>query len=185
MVVPLPGCESSTQMRPPISSTRFLLIASPSPVPPKRRVVRLVGLGEFLEQSCLHLRRHADAGVAHADLHESVRSRSAVRQRKASSTSPCSVNFTALPHRLSSTWPRRNGSPTRTRRDGRVVADQELDALVLGLVADGVGQLFQHARRGRTRPVSMSSLPASILEKSRMSLMMPSSECAAPCALLS
>ena len=37
-VLPWPGALS-TPMRPPMSSTRRLLMESPSPVPPKRRVV--------------------------------------------------------------------------------------------------------------------------------------------------
>ena len=42
-------------------------IASPSPVPPWRRVAEFVGLGEPLEDVLLRAQRNADAGVLHVD----------------------------------------------------------------------------------------------------------------------
>ena len=58
------------------------MIASPRPVPPYFRVVDGVGLAERLEQLADLLRRHADAGVAHA---EARASRRPVASRHASS----------------------------------------------------------------------------------------------------
>jgi hypothetical protein len=62
----------STPIWPPMSSTRRLQMASPSPVPPKRRVLELSTCVKAWKSCCLLLRRHADAcvGDAHLDVHQ-------------------------------------------------------------------------------------------------------------------
>ena len=62
-VVPA-SSANSTRISPPICSMMRLQIASPSPVPPKRRLIEEFGLGEIAEQLADLLGRDADAGVA-------------------------------------------------------------------------------------------------------------------------
>ena len=66
-VLPRPT-SLSTQIRPPISSTSREAMASPRPVPPKRRVVVAVGLLEGLEDRLLLVGRDADARVADGEV---------------------------------------------------------------------------------------------------------------------
>ena len=88
-------------------------------------------------------------------------------------TSPTLVNLIALEIRLDSTWPSRVGSPTRRSGTSSSTATAEptpapprtRPRIARGLVED---------RRTSKSTSSSSSSPASILEKSRMSLMTPS-----------
>ena len=82
---------------------------------------------------------------------------------------PGAVNLMALPTRLTTIWRRRPGSPTNELGHlGRDVARQ-LQSLLVG--AHGQDLMSRRgSRAGRSRSSSSSSLPASILEKSRMSL---------------
>ena len=89
------------------------------------------------------------------------------------STSPSAVNFTALEPRLSSTCWILTASPMQRRRDVGMDVDKQLDALAVRGRREDASDVVDDA--GTLRAVSsMSSLPASILEKSRMSLMMTS-----------
>ncbi len=83
----------------------------PQPRPAVAPAGGAVGLDEGLEQARLQRRLDADAGVAHLELHDA---RSAALDSSSvtrSTTSPCSVNLTALPTRFVSTWRSRPGSP--------------------------------------------------------------------------
>ena len=91
-----------------------------------------------------------------------------------STTSPRSVNLIALPSRLMSTWRSRTGSPIRRLgTSGRASASSSRpfwwarSATVLS--ADSISASSANSM------VSRSSRPASIFEKSRMSLMTDSS----------
>ena len=94
-------------------------------------------------------------------------------------TSPRSVNFTALFTRLMRIWPRRKGSPTRfggmpgwaEMRNSRFFSCAFWPTTV---------ERLSRTSSNRKSAFSISSLPASIFEKSRMSLMMPKSAPAAP-----
>ncbi len=65
-VEPLPG-TLSTQIRPPCSSTSFLVIDRPSPVPPKSRLTVGVRLPELLEDAVDLVGGDADPGVGHRE----------------------------------------------------------------------------------------------------------------------
>ena len=98
-------------MRPPISSASRRLIARPRPVPPYLRVVDESTCEKDWNSRPIALGREADAGVAHREGQLDL-----VRPRRASAltvstTSPVSVNFTALESRLSRIWRRRVTSP--------------------------------------------------------------------------
>ncbi len=96
--------------------------------------------------------------------------------------SPRSVNFTALPTRLKSTWRRRNGSPsTASGSPGSSRANRRKP------LAEAAGSsaltTVSTTRRGASGTRSISSLPASIFEKSRMSPMIWIRLCAASWAM--
>jgi hypothetical protein len=89
--------------------------------------------------------------------------------------SPVSVNFTALPSRLMSTCPNRNGSPRRTGGMSREMLNRSSRSLSWIFCATMVEMLLITESISNVT-FSMSSLPASILEKSRISLIMDRSE---------
>ena len=102
----------STQMVPPISSTRRLAIARPRPVPPNLRVVEESAWEKFSKMvasfSCgmpmpvSVTRKRREPGAGSWGCWETSTSRR-----------PESVNFMALPRRLRRIWRRRRGSPMR------------------------------------------------------------------------
>ena len=110
-VEPLPT-SLSTHIRPPMSSASRLLMARPRPVPPKRRVVEAsTWLKDWKS-------RPMPAGGMPMPVSFTLKTISAVSPstdcgRTVSSTSPRSVNFRALPRRLTSTCRNRDGSPHR------------------------------------------------------------------------
>ena len=177
-VDPPPAGLARQPRSPPMSSARRREMARPSPVPPKRRVADPVGLregprpaaarrpGSSPRRRCRRPRSAAPRGPG--------RGRRPVR-RSVTTTSPASVNFTALSTRLSSTWRRRAGSATTSSARGR-------DANAIGSpcawarAASSPPHLLASGRTS-TSPKSSSSLPASIFEKSRMSSMTVSSAC--------
>ena len=101
-VLPFPG-SLSTQIFPPIISTSCLEMASPSPVPAVFARGRGIGLGKGLEQSALLLRRHADTGIAHRELESNLVFALLDESDTETTTSPVSVNLTALLVRLINT----------------------------------------------------------------------------------
>ena len=101
--LPRPG-SLSTSMVPPRSSTRRLQIASPSPVPPKRRVVEA-----STWEKGWNRRMRLSAGMPIPLSWTEKCSMSACR-RTSTWTSPSAVNLTALLTRLARTWRRRVGS---------------------------------------------------------------------------
>ena len=113
-VEPVPGPALSTHIVPPISSASRLLMASPSPVPPYLRVVALSAWLNDWNSRLMPASAQADAGVAHREVQQAAFDRSARRlaARTVSTTSPASVNLTALLSRFSSTWRSRVTSPT-------------------------------------------------------------------------
>mmetsp|Transcript_21123 Transcript_21123/g.82004 ORF Transcript_21123/g.82004 Transcript_21123/m.82004 type:complete len:293 (+) Transcript_21123:254-1132(+) len=109
---PCPGPALSTHMRPPISSASSLLIARPRPVPPYLRVVEASAWLNFWNS------RPMASGVRPMPVSRTVKcSRppspvcSSPSTATLSTTSPCSVNLTALLSRLSRIWRSRVTSP--------------------------------------------------------------------------
>ena len=124
----------------------------PQAGPAKLARRRAVGLGERLEEPCRGFRADADAGVGHFEAHRGVqssgdRSTSCVR----TTTSPCSVNLTALPTRFISTCRMRPASPSMPSGTLRVAQRRQLQALgvrLLGQQLDHVLDGFLHVDRG-------------------------------------
>ena len=103
-----------TPISPPINSTNRRAIDSPSPVPPKRRVVD--------PSACVNgvNKRSSAAGSMPMPVSCTVqrrRKRSDVRsaQNTFNSTWPASVNLIELPRRLVRIWRRRDASPLTLR----------------------------------------------------------------------
>ena len=71
-VVPFPSPPLSTVTVPPCSSTRCRTIAMPRPKTVVTAAHRAVGLAEAIEDERQELRRNADAGVDHLDVHVAV-----------------------------------------------------------------------------------------------------------------
>ena len=100
--------------------------------------------------------------------------RSRARRSTRTTTSPRSVNLTALPTRFVSTWRRRRGR--RARRRARRRRSQAVSSSPWRAPAGRAARRCPRRARARSKSCSSSSsLPASIFEKSRMSLMTPSS----------
>jgi hypothetical protein len=186
-VEPLPA-SLSAQILPPINSARRLQIARPRPVPPNCRVVEL-----STWESDLNSRSILLAGmpmpVSRTEMRMKNASGSAGVSAPASSpgfssrltamaTSPLAVNFTALLTRLIMTWRRRVTSPWMS---GRRLSSTAYTRSSFFSAERGVRRSSASSRQVRSSKGcrSKSSLPASIFEKSRMSLMIFSSESAA------
>ena len=180
-VLPTPGSLSS-QTWPPISSTSRRQMVSPSPVPPCFRVVD--------ESACMKgwNRRAACSFVMPMPvslMENRSLTFSPVRSSSSAFTriSPRSVNFTALFTRLVMIWPRRSGSPSSAVGTSSATSTRNSSPLswafwAVRVVTEAITSSSEKS------VVSMSSFPASILEKSRISLMMPSSDVPALWTLL-
>ena len=158
---PLPSSEV-TAREPPRSSASLRLMASPRPVPPKRRVVE--------ESTCSKAWKSAawrSAGIPMPVSITSKRSRAAPGSvpgtgRTSRRTSPRSVNFTALPTRLNSICVTRVGSPHTSRGTPSAMESTSSRPLsaARGESIAATTSIRDHRSKGTS---SISSLPASIL----------------------
>ena len=165
-----------TPILPPINSTSRAQIDSPNPVPPERRLAAPLSCVNFSNTSGIW-----SAGMP-MPVSRIVNWRSTLwlpRLRTAASRliRPRSVNLRALPTRLISTWRRRPAS-ARTR-DGKA-ASVEVSSVRCLPAASGRSSVSTSATSaaGSIHDGSRSSRPASIFDRSRMSLMISSSACA-------
>ena len=117
-MLPRPG-RLLTVRPPPIASASRLTSTSPSPEPPKHPADVLVRLRERAEQPLDLGRRHADAAVGHRERqpHAIARRRDAADIR--STTSPRSVNLTALSIRFSTRRAQPHRIADHVRRESR------------------------------------------------------------------
>ena len=171
-VLPWPG-SLSTPISPPMSSARRLLMARPRPVPPNLRVVDVSAwVKDWKSLPRCSAVRPMPVSVT---LKRTRAASSPFSTRPAAMTiSPFWVNLTALPARLSRICPRRRGSPTRFTGTSGSMRKSSSRPFSSTLTVSRLARLSMTSSRWNS-VFSMSSLPASILEKSRMSLMMRSS----------
>ncbi len=167
----------STSMVPPINSTRCLLMARPSPVPPKRRAIESSPWRKGLN-SCWICGALMPIPLSRIVKRTCTRSGSADSSAASTSTSPVAVNLTALPARLISTCSRRVASPSSrfgTSGARRITTSSGLFCVI------GISRLATRCSMSSSENSVWSSvsLPASILEKSSTSLTMCSSRRAA------
>ena len=176
-VLPLPK-ELSTPISPPITSVSLREIASPSPVPPYRRVVE----ASACENDSKSLRWSA-ASIPIPVSRTSKRTRTFADSCSTSftlmTTSPEGVNFTAFEARLSRICLMRPASPTSIAgTSGRQYA---ISSRPLACAASARRTASSSTRvRGLKGAGSRSTLPASSFEKSRMSLIRVSRASPAP-----
>ena len=88
-------------------------------------------------------------------------------------TSPCSVNFRAFPTRLVITWRSLPGSP-RSASGTESSKWQRISSLRSSAISNNISSTSSTHTRGEKSMDASSGLPASIFEKSRMSLMISS-----------
>ena len=172
-----PACSRPRCGRPSAPTRRFEM-ARPSPVPPNLRVVEPSAWMNAPKMPILLVGGDADAGVADAEAQRDAIAGRGARPSTDSRTSPCSVNLTALPSRLTSTWRSRPASPTHGRPAPAGRRRGRAQALALGGQARPRRASTRAAARSSNGDASSSSLPASIFEKSRMSLIRSSSDAA-------
>ena len=165
--LPLPGVLSA-RIVPPMSSTNRRLIASPRPLPPKRRAVEASAWLNAVNNrdksssvmpmpvSCTEISNSACAAVRRMTL-------AAIR------TLPAAVNLTALPTRLPITWVMRCGSPMRTAGSSRSMV--VLIPIFFSAAWDSkISTTLPITPFSEKGTISRFSFPASTFEKSRISL---------------
>ena len=172
-VLPAPG-RLTAPIAPPILSTRRLQMARPSPVPPKRRVMLASAWANGWKRPA---RVSGAMPIPVSRTAKRSRTRSAVTSRRVTRTwiSPRSVNLMALPIRLTRTCSRRCGSPTSppsSAGGGAMPSTSPLSRAV-----DPSSEPMS-ARSGASPKgcAAKEICPASILDRSRMSLRIPSRE---------
>ncbi len=166
---PLPGLLVSV-IAPPIISTSCLLIARPSPVPPYRRVVEPSSWAND-SKTCCCLRGEIPIPVSITSNVTCSNSPWSGTDVTFSSTRPFSVNLMALPRRLVSTCLSRAGSPSTLIEapSGTMWLSRNPFWSARPARLSVISATNEFRLNGL---VSRASLPASIFEKSRISLMM-------------
>ena len=166
--LPWPGWLSSCSW-PPISVTSRAEMARPSPVPPNLRVVDA--------SACVNASNTRACCSGEMPMPVSATSNLTPTPLTGSALTrmcpPAGVNFTALDSRLVSTWRSRPGSPwVRVGRPGcRLISSWS--CLALAWASRGA-QAFSVSSAASNAVASTVILPASILDRSRMSLSKPS-----------
>ncbi len=178
--LPCPASLRSV-MVPPISSTSWRLMARPRPLPPKRRAVEASACvkGWNSRACCSGV---MPGPVSRTEKRSVVCVPSLALQLTITTTSPCSVNFTALPHRFTSTCVSRCASPSRRCGTSRATPISSSSPFCWAL-----WPTITVTRSSTSSSVngccSSSSLRDSIFEKSRMPSISASSVSAACLAL--
>ena len=168
---PAPGVLS-TPISPPIKCTNRREMANPSPVPPKRR---LVELSAWVKESKILAWTSGAMPMpvsSTAKYSRGVVSPSACTRIRIT-TSPFSVNLMALPTRLTKSCRTRTGSPCTLA--GRSIGRSLIKSSPFSCARPAsIAAMSSTSSRGSNKVISNSSRPASILEKSRISLMVAS-----------
>ena len=150
-------------------------------MPPYRREIDAsTWLNDWNSRS-IAVGRDADPGVADVDRDLPATRRPAAPARRpaaaerAARPRPTSVNLTAFDSRLRTIWRSRPGVADDARRQVVVERVERARRPSPRPAGEQVERALDDAAQRRTAGVSSSTLPASILEKSRMSLMTVSS----------
>ncbi len=170
---PAPACCRRRPRRPSARAS-WRVIASPRPVPPYLRVVELSACSKALNRAGACARGRCRCPCPPPRSARSTLSAGSSQRGRAGRCCRAAVNLTALLAKLSRAWRSRVGSPQqarRARRRDRPAAAAPWPAAALG---EHATRRCRRSRRGRRRCRSSVSLPASIFERSRMSLMIAS-----------
>ena len=174
-VLPLSGALSSS-ISPFISRISRAEMESPSPVPPNSRVVDESPC-EKASKICCCLSLGIPMPVSKTEKRMGMNPSADWRRCARTLTSPSFVNLMALPARLIRIWRKRVGSPRRTSGTSPCKAQVTSNFFCWARTARGSNALSMQSSREKGT-LSRSSRPASIFEKSRMSLMIPSKDSA-------
>jgi hypothetical protein len=151
-------------MVPFIASTRRRTMASPRPVPPKRRVVEASAWVKGWKS------RSSTCGLMPMPLSVTSSTSCPSRTKSRASTRPTVVNLSAFDSRLSATWRSRTGSPaTYEGTSSEMVSTKWLSCSVATPSSSALSAENSARRSMGSRSSTMR--PDSIFEKSRMSLM--------------
>ena len=178
-VLPTPGALRSV-ISPAMPSTSARVIVRPRPVPPYLRVVVTSACSKLLNRRCC-ASCEMPMPVSSTSISSSSRPVSVEPQATRSSTVPTSVNLSALPIRLSRIWRSRIGSPrSHCGTFGSTSLSSERPSSCARRSSSSTSEctISRRSKSTDSKPI----LPASIFEKSRMSLMMASSASALPSA---
>ncbi len=179
-LLPCPG-SLVTPISPSIISASRRVIASPRPLPPKRLVVDASACEKA--SNSVPCRSRAMPMPLSRTLNRSIAaSLSLVRHSTRTSTDPTAVNFTALLTRLTSACINRVGSPARA--SGAPSASTISSSPLRRAPSTTMATLRDNTVRSEKSTRSSSSLPDSIFERSRMSLIRCSRWWAASAILL-
>ena len=175
-VLPTPSALETDRL-PPIIPTSCEAMFNPRPVPPKRRVVDASAWVKASKIFCC-LAAGMPMPVSRTETRSSNGSRVPLSSTR-TAISPASVNLTALLSRLASTCRRRTGSPLT--RSGRSEGQLKVSSMCFcwALAAVSCTTCSRVWRNGKATD-SSSRRPASILDRSRMSLRISSSDSAEP-----
>ena len=175
---PQPGVLLTDSV-PPISSASRREIDSPSPVPPKRRVIDPSACAKGAKMLSI-----CDASmpmpVSLTTMHSTGADACPSRHCTETRTSPSSVNFTALPTRLTSTWCRRNPSALMRRGTSGAISSRSRTVLSRSCGWNRPTALSTVASTSKGSELAFN-WPASILEKSSTLFITPSSVVLALC----
>ena len=172
----------STPIVPPISSTSCFEIVKPRPVPPCLRVVEPSACeNDSKMRVCASL--DTPMPVSCTSKRKPTLGASSLHTVTFTVTLPVSVNLMALPSRLTMIWRKRFGSPQMAMGMSNAISNSRLMFFACACGANTCSMSSSNSRKLK-RMYSTLSLPASILEKSRMSLMITSKFCPERCTML-
>ena len=167
-VLPRPGSDAALSS-PPMIETSRREIASPRPVPPKRRVVE-VSAWVNGSNSCARCSRSMPIPVSRTCTRSRAEASPARFASARTDTSPESVNLIALASRFVRICRRRCSSPRSV--PGTESAMKSVSSTPLACASGAsIAPVESTTSRGSNGRSSRSSLPASIFEKSSTSLM--------------
>ena len=169
----MPG-SLSTVTSPPMACTSREEIVRPRPVPPNLREIELSSW-EKASKIDPSLSLGMPMPVSSTVNCTALGPLGSAARLSRSTTSPCSVNLIALPIRFTRIWRSRPGSPRTDSGTSASMSHTNSSPFSWARTAS-VLSVSPTVRPRLKGMVSISSLPASILEKSRMSLITLSSD---------
>ena len=183
MVVPRPT-SLWTASCPPICWTSLDEIVSPSPVPPKRRRRERSACSKASKIRACFSSGNADARVADCKVQDRLVLGPGFAFDFEDDFAPGPVNLMALPTRLTMIWFRRRRVAHDVLGDVRADVTGQLQAPCRGPPRPESSLCRPASRADRTGHTPVPVLPASILEKSRMSSIIASRDSPACCTML-
>ena len=166
-IEPRPGLLS-TVTSPPMASASRREMTRPSPVPPRRCEISIVGLPELGEQTLDRLCRKPDAGILDADGDARPRRRPPLA-RDADQQAAAVGELHRVADQVEHDLANARLVADDVRRQARIDRPGDIQALLVRRWREQFDGRSGRSCPARTAPWRATSLPASILEKSRIS----------------